>query len=57
MPLLTKPRESVFLVSLVLAIFAFVDRFVRIPYVGGYEFWVMTAAFVLLALGVLLHNL
>lgn len=48
---LTPPKQVVFKVALLLAILALVSVFVAIPFVSAYSFWIMTAAYVLLAAG------
>jgi uncharacterized membrane protein len=39
----------VFLIALVTAILAILGVFIEIPFVSEYAFWVMTAAFLMLA--------
>jgi len=57
---LTPPSTIVFLISLVLAVLAVVSHFFHIPSIGrqveAHRFWIMTAAYVLLAAGVLLRR-
>jgi hypothetical protein len=57
---LTPPSNIVFLISLILAVLAVVSYFFHIPSIGreveGHRFWIMTAAYALLAAGVLLRR-
>jgi hypothetical protein len=53
---LSAPTQVVFLISVVLAVLALLGLFVRIPFVSLYAFWVMTAAYVVLAIGCLLKG-
>lgn len=54
---LNAPTQIVFLISLVLAILAVVGLFVAIPVVTMYSFWIMTAAYVVLAAGCVLKGM
>jgi hypothetical protein len=58
---LTPPTFPVFIISLILAILAIVSSHVNIPVVGHYlvahQFWVMTAAYVVLFIGVVFVGL
>ncbi len=53
---LTPPTFPVFIISLILAVLAVVSMYYSIPAVGHYlaahRFWVMTAAYVILFIGV-----
>ena len=53
------PRQGTFLVALVLALIAVASLYTRIAWVsvGEHRFWLMAAAFVVLALGTLLREL
>ena len=53
---LSAPKQIVFLISLILAIIAVVSHFVGIPFVSLYQFWILLAGYVLLALGVVLKG-
>jgi hypothetical protein len=53
---LSAPTQVVFLISLVLAILAILGLYVRIPFVSLYAFWVMTIAYIVLAVGCLLKG-
>lgn len=57
---LTPPSNLVFVISLFLAVLAVVCVFFRVPEIGHYvrahAFWIMTAAYALLAAGVLLRG-
>lgn len=58
---LTPPRLITFLVSFVLAAVAVASLYVRVPFAGhfvvGHRIWVVVAADVLLALGVVSRSL
>jgi hypothetical protein len=58
---LTPPSNLVFFISLVLAVLAVVSEFFKIPsigpWVGTHRFWIVTAAYALLAAGVLLRGM
>lgn len=58
---LTPPRIVTFVVSLILAVLAIASLYTRIPTIGawinGHRFWMMVAAYVILALGVALRGL
>lgn len=53
---LSAPTQVVFLISLVLAILAILGLYVRIPFVSLYAFWVMTIAYIVLAVGCLMKG-
>jgi hypothetical protein len=46
---LNAPTQILFIISVVVAIIALIGYFVSIPFVSAYAFWLMTAAFVVLA--------
>jgi len=48
---LTPPKKNTFIVALVIALLALVSKFVEIPFVTQYQFWVMFVAYALLAAG------
>ena len=58
---LTSPRILTFILSLILALLAVVSLYTRIPSIGpwinGHRFWMMVAAYVILALGVVFRRL
>ncbi len=55
---LSAPKQVVFLIALILAILSIVSaKVTAIPVISGYEYWTMTVAFVLLALGNLVRGL
>ncbi|MDR0761439.1 MAG: hypothetical protein LBF13_00165 [Campylobacteraceae bacterium] len=54
---LSAPTQVIFLITLLVAIVAVLGQFVAIPVITPYSFWFLTAAYVLLALGVTLKNL
>jgi hypothetical protein len=58
---LTAPSMLVFIVALILAGLAVASLYTTIPYIGHYisprRFWVMTAAFALLAASVVFRRL
>ncbi len=51
MPILNAPTLVVFFISLTLAVIAVLDSFIAIPYFTQHPLWIMTAAYVVLALG------
>jgi hypothetical protein len=51
MPTLKAPKQVVFLVSLILAILAWITAFTDIAYIGGHPSILMTFAYIILALG------
>ena len=51
MPTLKAPNQVVFLVSLILAVVAWISVFARIPYIGEHPSVLLTLAYVVLALG------
>ncbi len=58
---LTPPTFPVFIISLILAVLAVASLYVHVPIVGhylvGHRFWVMTAAYVVLFIGVIFDGL
>ena len=58
---LTAPRILTFILSLVVALLAIASLYTRLPTIGawvsGHRFWMMVAAYVILALGVVLRRL
>ena len=53
---LSAPKQIVFLISLILAIVAVIGHFVGIPFVTLYQWWILLAGYVILALGVFLKG-
>lgn len=53
---LTPPKKIVFMISLILAIVSLVASFVDIPVATQYQYWVMVAAWAILAAGVFLKG-
>jgi hypothetical protein len=57
---LTPPSNLVFVISMILAVVTVASMFFHLPVVGHYfhhhAFWIMTAAYALLAAGVLLDH-
>lgn len=54
---LNAPTQLIFIIAVVLALIALVGYFVpTIAIIGVYTFWIMTAAFVVLAAGVLFRG-
>jgi hypothetical protein len=54
---LNAPTQIMFIIAVVLALIALVGYFVpTIAIIGVYSFWIMTAAFVVLAAGVLFRG-
>jgi hypothetical protein len=54
---LSTPTQAVFLVSVIIAIFAWIAYLATIPYVGEHPSLLMTIAFMILAGGCLLDRL
>ncbi len=54
---LSPPKVTTFVVALILAILAILGFTQSIPFVSDNAFWVMTIAFVVLALGTLFRGL
>ncbi len=50
------PKRIIFIVSLVLAVLAIAGKFTPIPYASAHGFWVMTIAYIVLALGSTARN-
>jgi uncharacterized membrane protein len=53
---LTPPKKIVFIISLILVIISLVSKFITIPFVTDYQYWVMLVGYVLLGLGVALKG-
>ncbi|MNT70004.1 hypothetical protein D3C72_2083580 [compost metagenome] len=54
---LSAPTQLMFIISVVLAVIALIGYFVpTVAIIGVYAFWIMTAAFVVLAAGVLFRG-
>ena len=51
------PTALVFMIAVILAVLSVVSKYVAIPVVSANAYWVMTAAFVVLAAGNLLKGL
>ena len=49
---LTPPKNIVFIISLILVIISLVSKFITIPFVTEYQYWIMLVGYVLLGLGV-----
>jgi hypothetical protein len=58
---ITAPRILTFIISLIIAALAIASLYTRIPSIGGWinghRFWMMVAAYVILALGVVVRRL
>jgi hypothetical protein len=48
---LSPPTTAVFIISLILAALAVIGKFVQIPFITEYNFWVAIIAYVILAVG------
>jgi len=48
---LSPPTTAVFMVSLILAVFAVISTFVAIPLISAHAFWVAIVAYIILAVG------
>ena len=53
---LTPPKKIVFIISLILVIISLVSKFITIPFVTEYQYWIMLIGYVLLALGIVLKG-
>ena len=53
---LNAPKQIVFLISVILAAVSVVARFIAIPIVSAYGWWILLAGFVVLLLGVVLKG-
>jgi len=51
MPTLKAPNQAFFLVSVILAIVAWISSFAHIPHIGEHPSILMTLAYIVLALG------
>lgn len=51
------PRQAIFLISLILAIIAWIGWLISVPYVGEHPSLLMTIAFIVLAAGCLLDRM
>jgi hypothetical protein len=54
---LSRPKESTFIVAVILAVIALLGMVTPIPFATQYAFWILVIAFVLLALGNLYKGL
>jgi cadmium resistance protein CadD (predicted permease) len=58
---LTPPTYPVFLIAMVLGLLSIASRFTRIPtighYVAAHQYWMLAAAFLVLAAGVIFSGL
>ncbi|HEX7555139.1 MAG TPA: hypothetical protein VF338_00840 [Leptolinea sp.] len=54
---LSRPKESTFIVAVILAVLAFLGKITVIAFISTYGFWILLVAFVLLALGNLYKGL
>ncbi len=57
MPVLNAPKQTVFLISLVLVVAAIMGTLVAIPFVTPYAFWLVVIGYLLLAAGTALKGL
>ncbi|MGH6866224.1 MAG: hypothetical protein ACREDO_08665 [Methyloceanibacter sp.] len=48
---LSPPTTALFVVTLILAALAIIGAFLVIPFVSEYRFWILAAAYVVLAIG------
>lgn len=48
---LNPPKKIVFYISVVLAVVGLIASLVTIPFLSGFAFWLVLAAYILLALG------
>ncbi|MDH3943806.1 MAG: hypothetical protein OEV06_06935 [Anaerolineae bacterium] len=49
--MLTPPTKAVFWIATALAVIGILGKFVDLPLIGGYEFWLVVVGFVLLWAG------
>ena len=54
---LSAPKQTTWLIAVVLGLLGILATFVSIPVVTGYAFWFVVAGFALLALGAFLKGL
>jgi len=54
---LSAPTKMVFIISVVIAAVALIGMFISIPFVSAFASWLMTGAFILLALSNVLKGL
>jgi uncharacterized membrane protein YccC len=54
---LSRPKESTFIVAVILAVVALLGMVATIPFATPYAFWILLIAFVLLAFGNLYKGL
>ena len=54
---LTPPTKFTLLLSAVLALLGILGTYIEIPYVTGYELWMLAAGYFLLFIGVLFKRL
>ncbi|MCQ2976119.1 MAG: hypothetical protein MJ211_15065 [Bacteroidales bacterium] len=54
---LSAPKVGVWSVSVVLGVLGILGKFVAIPFVSAYAFWLVVAAFAILAIATLLKGL
>ena len=54
---LSEPKNLTFIIALVIALIALLSKFIAIPFVSDYAFFILLIGFVLLALANLLKGL
>lgn len=54
---LSSPRDITFIVSIIIAALALLGQVVALPFFTLYGFGMLLIAYIILALGVLLHNM
>lgn len=54
---LSSPREMTFLISVIIAALALLGQVVALPFFTMYGFGMLLIAYIILVLGVLLHNM
>jgi hypothetical protein len=54
---LSSPREMTFLISVIIAALALLGQVVALPFFTMYGFGMLLIAYIILLLGVLLHNM
>ncbi len=54
---LSRPKNTTWIVAVILGVLGIVGKFVTLPVISGYAFWFVVAGFVLLALATYLKDL
>ena len=54
---LSAPKQLTFCISVVLLIVGIIAKFINIPFLSNYSFWIVTIAGIILTLGCFLNGL